>query len=210
MTKLTLNQIVKYALKNTKWLIFSIVSLYSISILANTVKPAWYRYYDHKGIANLSTTVSPNHIRHGYEALDRNMQVIQRTKPFNPDKASSHVSQSNAALKQKENDQRLKKAYGSSRLATQKRQESLNHINKQIQLQQQQLLQLQKDRLMFQKQEQQYTKKGLDVPQSLKNPLSYNQQYIQNGHQQLLSLRTQYQKCQSEYTIIIQRLKALE
>lgn len=189
---------------------FTLLSINSLSVLANTIKPAWYRYYDNKGVANLSTTVSPNHIRYGYEALDRNMQLIQRTKPFNPDKASSHVSKTNTASKQKEADQRLKKAYGSSRLAIQKRQESLSHIQKQMQLQQQQLLQLQKDRVMFKKQEQQYTKKGLAVPQTLQNTLSYNQQYIHNGHKQLQSLQTQYQKCQVEYDRIIQRLKALE
>lgn len=209
MTKLTPAQSLISQFKKTKWLIFALLSIVSLSALADTIKPAWYRYYDSKGVANLSTSVSPNHIRYGYEALDRNMQVIQRTKPFNPDKASSHVSK-NSTNKQKEADQRLKKAYGSSRLAIQKRQESLSHIQKQMQLQQQQLLQLQKDRVMFKKQEQQYTKKGLAVPQTLQNTLSYNQQYIQNGHKQLQSLQLQYQKCQTEYDRIIQRLKALE
>lgn len=210
MTKLTHPWTFLSQLGKLKWLIFVTLSAFSLPLLANSVKPAWYRYYDSKGVANVSTTVSPNHIRYGYEALDRNMQVIQRTKPFNPDKASSHISTTNTVSKQKEADQRLKKAYGSSRLATQKRQESLSHINKQIQLQQQQLAQLQKDRILFKKQEQQYTKKGLAIPQTLQNTLKYNQQYIQNGHKQLQSLQMQYQKCQIEYDRIITRLKALE
>ncbi len=209
MTKLTQPQLFSSHHYKIKWLIFVALSAFSLPILADTVKPAWYRYYDHKGVANLSTTVSPNHIRYGYEALDRNMQVIQRNKPFNPDKASSHVSKS-SSNKQKEADQRLKKAYGSSRLATQKRQESLMHIDKLIQQQQQQLQQLQKDRVMFKKQELQYTKKGLAVPHTLQNTLKYNQQYIQNGHKQLQSLHMQYQKSQSEYDRIITRLKTLE
>ena len=189
---------------------FALLSLCALPVLADIIKPAWYRYYDNKGVANLSTTVSPNHIRYGYEALDANMQVIQRNKPFNPDKTSSHIQKTNTSSKQKEADQRLKKAYGSSRVATQKRQESLAHINKQIQLQQQQLAQLQKDRVMFKKQELQYTRKGLAVPQTLQNTLNYNQQYLQNGRKQLGALQQQYQKSQAEYDRIIARLKTLE
>lgn len=46
-------------------------------------KATWYRYYDSKGVANISTNVTPNHIRYGYEALDQNMQVIKRARPYN-------------------------------------------------------------------------------------------------------------------------------
>jgi hypothetical protein len=46
-------------------------------------KATWYRYYDSKGVANISTNVTPNHIRYGYEALDQNMQVIKRNRPYN-------------------------------------------------------------------------------------------------------------------------------
>ncbi len=56
----------------------------SAQLMAETQnKAVWYRYYDQKGVANISSNVTPNHIRYGYEALDRNMQVIQRARPYN-------------------------------------------------------------------------------------------------------------------------------
>ena len=55
----------------------------TLSIANSPNKAVWYRYYDQHGVANISSNVTPNHIRYGYEALDRNMQVIQRARPYN-------------------------------------------------------------------------------------------------------------------------------
>ena len=33
----------------------------------NQNKAVWYRYYDQQGVANISSNVTPNHIRHGAE-----------------------------------------------------------------------------------------------------------------------------------------------
>ena len=66
-----------------KLLLISLLLLQSAFTFADGVKAVWYRYYDSKGVANISTSVTPNHIRYGYEALDRNMQVIKRNRPYN-------------------------------------------------------------------------------------------------------------------------------
>lgn len=193
---------------------FQALGLILCTILSNgafsdTIKPAWYRYYDQNGVANLSTTVSPNHIRYGYESLDRNMQVLQRTRPFNSEKAA-HATKPTAYSQQRELDRRLKSAYGSSQVASQKRQEKLKHISQQIELQQKQLKQLEKDRVGFKKQTLAFTQKGRAIPKNLQDTLNYNQQYLQNGQKQLQALQAQYQKTQVEYDKIIARLKALE
>ena len=69
-----------------KVILLALLSLQTISIMADPPKAVWYRYYDSKGIANVSSSVTPNHIRYGYEALDSNMQVIQRARPYNAEK----------------------------------------------------------------------------------------------------------------------------
>ena len=71
--------------KMTRKFIFLFLMFFqSIVVFAETPpKATWYRYYDSKGIANISSNVTPNHIRHGYEALDQNMQVIQRNRAYN-------------------------------------------------------------------------------------------------------------------------------
>lgn len=196
-------------LKKIQAILMLLGAMLNVSAVADGVKPAWYRYYDQNGVANLSTTVSPNHIRYGYESLDRNMQVLQRTRPFNSEKAA-HATKPTAYSQQRELDRRLKSAYGSSQVASQKRQEKLKHITQQIELQKKQLQQLEKDRVGFKKQALAFTQKGRAIPKNLQDTLNYNQQYLQNGQKQLQTLQMQYQKTQVEYDKIIARLKTLE
>ena len=173
-------------------------------------KAVWYRYYDKNGVANVSSTVTPAHIRHGYEALDSHMQVIQRSKGFNSELDQSQENLRAQQARQREQDNKLKKAYGSSKTAAMKRDELLKNYNKQIALQQQQLKQIQKDRIMFKRQEMEHFRKGQNVPSDLKDRLNYNMQNITNIKTNIESLQTDYRNTQAQYETIINRLKALE
>ena len=176
----------------------------------NTSKAKWYRYYDKNGVANLSSTVTPAHIRHGYEALDANMQVIKKNRAYNADQDLKLANVRAHQARQKEEDQKLKKAYGSSKVAAIKRDEILKSYSKQISLQQQQLKQLQKDRTGFKKQEMEYFRKGKAVPNDLKDRLNYNMQNITNTKKNIESLQTDYRNTEAQYEKIINRLKAIE
>ena len=81
-----------------KVILLALLSLQTISIMADPPKAVWYRYYDSKGIANVSSSVTPNHIRYGYEALDSNMQVIQRARPYNAEKDAQYAPQRAAQI----------------------------------------------------------------------------------------------------------------
>jgi hypothetical protein len=178
-----------------KLLLISLLLLQSAFTFAEEVKAVWYRYYDNKGVANISTSVTPNHIRYGYEALDRNMQVIKQRA---------------AQAKQREADLRLKRAYTNSKVAINKGNEALANIKKQISFQQDQLKQLQNDRILFKRQEMEYLRKGDPVPAILKSNLSNNATNISNKKEQIQSLQTNYRNTQAEYANIIARLKAME
>lgn len=183
----------------------------SAQLMAETQnKVVWYRYYDQKGVANISSNVTPNHIRYGYEALDRNMQVIQRARPYNTETDIKKAPQRAAQARQSESDQRLKKAYTNSQTATIKRNNTLAHIKKQISFQQEQLKQLQTDRISFKRQEMEYLRKVKPVPPQLKTNLDNNLKNIELKKDMIQSLQTSYRNTQAEYDRIIQRLKALE
>ncbi|QER38786.1 hypothetical protein F2A31_03340 [Acinetobacter suaedae] len=173
-------------------------------------KAVWYRYYDRNGVANVSTSVSPDHIRHGYEALDRNMQVIKRNQPYNATLDAKQSAQREALARQREQDLRLKRAYGSAQIATAKRNQTLENLKKQLNYQQEQLQQLQSDKIRFKRQEMEYHRKGQTVPPQLKSNLTHNTQNIENVKKTIESLRNSYQKTEFEYTDIINRLKKLE
>lgn len=193
-----------------KLLLISLLLLQSAFTFAEEVKAVWYRYYDNKGVANISTSVTPNHIRYGYEALDRNMQVIKRNRPYNAETEQKKAPQRAAQAKQREADLRLKRAYTNSKVAINKGNEALANIKKQISFQQDQLKQLQNDRILFKRQEMEYLRKGDPVPAILKSNLSNNATNISNKKEQIQSLQTNYRNTQAEYANIIARLKAME
>ena len=186
-------------------MIFQVTNLY-----AQSVKPAWYRYYDSRGIANISTNVTPNHIRYGYEALDQNMQVIQRNRAYNSEADIKQAPQRAAQAKKNEADLKLKKAYTNSQVALQKRNDALLYIKKQISFQQEQLKQLQNDRIYFKRQQLEHLRKVETVPAALKNKIDYNQKNIEVKKELIVSLHTQYDNTQLYYDRIIARLKLLE
>lgn len=186
------------------------LSLASVMVWANPPKAVWYRYYDSKGVANLSSTVTQNHLLYGYEALDSNMQVIQRARPYNAKKDTQLAPQGVAQAKQNEADARLKRAYNSSQMAIQKRDAALSYITKQIKFQQDELNQYQKDRVNFLRREKEFLRKGEHVPENLKNMIAHNSKNILMKKQQIQMLQTHYRNTQTEYDQTIARLKMLE
>lgn len=185
-------------------------SLGSVSYANDLSQPAYYRYYDKNGVSNISTSVSREHIRYGYEVLDRNMQVIKKNVAYSSEKDQSQSQSRAKKAQQNETDQRLKRAYGSSKVAVNKKNDQLKLINKQITFQTQQLTQLNNDRALFLKQEKNYLDKSQVVPKNLKDRLNYNAQNIANIKQSISTLQSNYRKTEVEYDNIIQRLKHLE
>ncbi|HAB42964.1 MAG TPA: hypothetical protein DCE70_05315, partial [Acinetobacter sp.] len=100
--------------------------------------------------------------------------------------------------------------YTNSHVALQKKNESLSQLKKQIAFQQEQMKQLQQDRVMFVRQEREYLRKGNNPPASLKANLENNQKNLISQKENIQSLQTRYRNMEAEYDRIIARLKALE
>ncbi|WP_252053575.1 hypothetical protein [Acinetobacter silvestris] len=190
--------------------IITVYTLTSSAYAAEAVQKKWYRYYDKNGVANISTSVTPAHIRNGYEVLGSNMQVIQRNHAYNTEQDVKQSNSRASVARQKEQDLKLKRAYGSSKVAESKRNEQFGSIKKQIALQQDQLKQLQADRINFKRQEMEYFRKGSPVPTQLKNNIKYNADNINNTKSTIESLHISYGNTQAYYDDIIQRLKVSE
>ncbi|MEQ1190131.1 MULTISPECIES: hypothetical protein [Acinetobacter] len=212
-----MNKRVKYAFyRNCLSVFIGIVScgalfLSSLTFAANDApKAVWYRYYDQHGIANISTSVTPAHIRHGYEALDQNMQVIKRSHPYNSETDLNQSSQRALSARYREEDNKLKKAYSNSKTAVIKRDQALLAIKKQMNYQQEQLNHLQQDKILFKRQEMEYFRKGEKVPERLKALIENNLTNILKVKQTLELLSKNYNHTNNEYENIIERLKKLE
>ena len=184
----------------------------TLSVYADTpqAKAVWYRYYDKNGVANISTSVTPAHIKYGYEALDRNMQVIKRNKAYSVERDLQQSTSRASEVHKLEQDARLKRAYGNSTVATNKKNEILQNIKQQITLQNQNLKQLQNDRISLKRQEMEYYRKGNPVPVILKDRIKYNSENIARSKGYIESLQSNYQYTQTFYDDIISRLKKQE
>lgn len=198
--------------KMTRKFIFLFLMFFQSTVIFAETPPkaTWYRYYDSKGIANISSNVTPNHIRHGYEALDQNMQVIQRNRAYNTEADIKKAPLRAALARQNAADLKLKTAYTNSQVAANKRDNALMHIKKQIAFQQDQLKQLQNDRIYFKRQQIEHLRKAENIPTTLKNSLDNNQKNIELKKENIQSLQMHYRNTQLEYDRIIARLKALE
>lgn len=170
----------------------------------------WYRYYDKNGVMNISGSVSSEHIRYGYETLDKNMQVLKKNPAFNDASENSQSSNRTRLAIQNQEDLKLKQAYGSSQMAQRKRNDALDSLNKKIQMQEKQLNQTQNDYLLLKKQENTFKLQGNLVPVILKKNLMLNSQNIQGMKKNIDSLQTNYRNTQAQYDTIIKRLKTYE
>ncbi len=182
----------------------------TLSYGQNEVRAVWYRYYDAKGVANISTSVTPNHIRYGYDALDRNMQVIRRNTPYRAEKDNFRSTQRASDAKQRDADATLRRAYGTSSRAQQKQKDTLAHIKKQIIFQQDQINQLQKDRLLFEQQIVDLRKRSKPIPPQIVQTLTNNQINLDAQKKSLAALKANYEKTKNDYDKAIQRLKRIE
>ena len=204
---------VSHYITNTRNCICTLVLfLFCHSTFAANEQPraVWYRYYDRNGVANVSTSVTPEHIRHGYDALDRNMQVIKRNQAYNSTVDIQQSARRESLARQREQDLKLKRAYGSAQIAAGKRDQILVNLKKQLNYQQDQLQQLQKDKIAFKRQEMEFHRKGESIPPALRKNLENNTNNIDNVKRVVESLRNSYHKTETDYAAIISRLNLLE
>ena len=204
---------VSHYITNTRNCICTLVLfLFCHSTFAANEQPraVWYRYYDRNGVANVSTSVTPEHIRHGYDALDRNMQVIKRNQAYNSTVDIQQSARRESLARQREQDLKLKRAYGSAQIAAGKRDQILANLKKQSNYQQDQLQQLQKDKIAFKRQEMEFHRKGESIPPALRKNLENNTNNIDNVKRVVESLRNSYNKNETDYAAIIIRLNLLE
>lgn len=190
--------------------LFILLMFFYLLGCAGEIHAKWYRYYDSRGTANISANVTPAHIRYGYESLDQNMQVIAKTPAWNGDRDAKTQARYESQARQQQYDLKLKRAYGNSKIATMKRDESLNSIKKQIAFQQEQLKQQQNDRVMYKNQENQYIRKGQNIPVSVREHMLQNQQQILNSKAMLKQMQDNYNSTQIHYADVIARLKKME
>lgn len=73
-----------------------------------------YRYYNDRGIPTMSDQVSEEHIRRGYDIVDRNMQLIRHFPAFDETVYNKDKVKRDAAFRQQQEDARILRLYSSA------------------------------------------------------------------------------------------------
>lgn len=173
-------------------------------------KIRWYRYYDSNGQASLSNTLTEQQMKYGYEALDKNMQVVKRVAPYSAEQYAIQKAQRDAMNAKKNADQDLKKAYGSSRAATTKRDQILADMASRRSFLVSQLSGLQATLSGNITQAANLERQQKPIPPSLQKNLAESRQNVNEAEQNIAAIDSRQQQVRAEYEVIIRRLAAME
>lgn len=186
---------------------FSLMTV-AIMVVPSLAWADWYRYYDASGKPTVSTSVTANHIKYGYEVLNSQMYVVRRVPPSNQAIEKRQLQQAQANKNQQQELQRLRQAYGSSTSAMRKRDELLKKLNEQLNFNNTQYTQLMNTNRNLQTQQSNYTRQGKAVPAHIATSLNQNNKALQTMFHNIKALQQQISKTTTEYQHVIQTLKA--
>lgn len=170
----------------------------------------WYRYYGSNGEPNLSSTITEQHLRYGYEALDRNMQVVKRVSPYSADQYAVQKAQRDAATAKRNADLELRRTYISSTQAAAKRDQILAEMTSRRSYISTQLAGLQQALDSDIAQAANFERQQKPIPKHLQSSLDENRKNVVEAQQNVLAIDQRQKQIRAEYEVIIRRLSAME
>lgn len=169
----------------------------------------WYRYYNSSGQPSLSSTITDQHLKYGYEALDRNMQVIKRVPPYSTESYARQKAKREAEAAKRQADINLRRTYGSVAQATAKRNQMLADMASRKTYLQTQLTGLQQMLGKDIAQAANYERQGKPVPAMLKKSITDNKKNVHEAQQNIQAINERQQQVIQQYDDILRRLKTM-
>ena len=172
-------------------------------------KARWYRYYDSNGRPNLSSTITDQHLKYGYQALDSNMQVIKSARPYSPDSYAVQKAKRDALEAKRQYDMNLKRTYGSASQAAAKRDQILADMASRKVYLQAQLVSLQRALGSDIAQAAVYERQRKAIPVTLQKSLDTNRKNVADAAQNIKAISERQQQIRQQYDETINRLNRL-
>jgi len=115
-----------------KYLFPSLLLIFSFASISHAAdfseNKRLYRFYNDKGIPTVSDQITEEHIRRGYDIVDRQMQVIRRIPAFDEAVYQKDKAKRDAAFKQQQEDAKILRLYSSARDAELARNRQLDTL----------------------------------------------------------------------------------
>ena len=169
-----------------------------------------YRYYDDKGSPMVSDQVTDEHIRRGYDIVDRNLRLIRHLPPFDEVTYNKEKAKRDALLVQQQEDVKILRLYNSTRDAEIARDRQLNSLETSISYNSVQLLRLKSLRADL-------VTDAASAERKVQVPAVKTKTQITDYDQQIIELqglindqRLEQAQVRSEFAPIIKRLSEIE
>lgn len=172
-------------------------------------KAYWYRTYE-QGAPALSSTITERHIRNGYEALDRNMQVIRRVPPYVAAQYEQQKAQRERLDAQRQADRNLIAVHISSVHAAAKRDSMLNEMQTRQQFLQAQLNSLQQDLARDIAAAAGYERRQQSIPEPVRQRLELKREQVAQAENNVQAIEKRQLEVIGEYKSVIERLTYIE
>jgi hypothetical protein len=172
----------------------------------------WYRYYDNKRQPTISDTITSEHISHGYDVLNVQMQVIQHVNPqriLTPEEKAAAKAKHDAAINRAKEDKQLLRLYSSPDDAERTRDRQIDAIQLRIDFDNNFLNDLRQHRAAEAQRAASVERSGKPVSDELKKTIANYDQQIQVTQAEITQRKAEQDKVRSEFNPIIQRLRDL-
>ncbi len=172
----------------------------------------WYRYYNEKNQPTITDRITEEHIRRGYDALDKGMQLVRKVPPqraLTPAEAAAAKAARAAAAKRKEDDQQLLRLYSHPHDAEQNRDRQIEAVQVRIDFTNSALSRLKETRAKAAQQAAKLERTGRPVPTPLREEIGKHDQQIQQLQAELKARQAEQQRVREDFAPIIQRLQEL-
>lgn len=193
-----------------RWLIGVLISLLTATAFAQP-RAAWYRYYDENHRPTITQSITEAHLRYGYEALDRNLAVIERV-PAEQERARLNVERQKQQQQneQRRRDEKLLELYGSAADAERARDGQLDAVQLRIDA-----LMTKQNRLRSLRAEEAekaagFERQGRAVPAELRKNVAEQTRQLQAVDQDIRQQRQEQDKVRADFAPVIERLRAMQ
>lgn len=190
--------------------LIAIVLIATTNVYSDASSKRLYRYYNDKGIPTLSDQVSEEHIRRGYDIVDRNMQLIRHFPAFDEAVYSKDKAKRDAAFKQSQEDARILRLYSSARDAELARNRLSDTLETSIGYNSLQLIRIKRLRADFVGDAALSERKSQTPTAKLKEQIADYDKKIKDLQALMDYQRAEQAKVRSEFVPIINRLLELE
>lgn len=192
-----------------RWFISLLLCLLTATAFAQP-RATWYRYYDENHRPTITQSITEAHLRYGYEALDRNLAVIERV-PAEQERARLNVERQKQQQQheQRRQDQKLLELYGSVADAERARDRQLDAIQLRIDA-----LMTKQNRLRTLRAEEAekaagFERQGRAVPAEVSKNVAEHTRQLQAVGQDIRLQRQEQDKVRADFAPVIERLRAL-